>query len=55
MIKSRGGKHTENPPPITSPTIKSIAGKGERAPSTLMTKETQKLAASVLRHIEPRK
>ncbi len=41
--------------PITSPKIRSLAGKGESAPSTLTTKETQELAASVLRHIEPRK
>jgi hypothetical protein len=43
------------PSPLTSPTIKHIAGKGLRAPSTLSTKQVQKLAASVEAHIEPRK
>jgi hypothetical protein len=38
-------------PPITSPRIKTIAGKGLKAPSTLTTKETQELAASVMEHI----
>lgn len=42
------------PKPITSPRIKSLAGKGLEAPSTLTTKQTQELAASVMRHIELR-
>ena len=37
--------------PITSAKIKSLAGKGLAAPSTLTTKETQELAASVMEHI----
>jgi hypothetical protein len=37
--------------PITSPKIKTLAGKGLKAPSTLTTKETQELAASVMEHI----
>jgi hypothetical protein len=41
--------------PITSPAIKRIAGQGLRAPSTLSTKQVQKLAASVQAHIEPRR
>ena len=50
-------KKTPPPPPspLTSPTIKHIAGKGLKAPSTLTTKQVQKLAASVEAHIEPRK
>jgi hypothetical protein len=47
--------HARNVEPITSPTIKRIAGKGLAAPSTLTTREVQKLAASVEAHIEPRK
>lgn len=43
------------PSPLTSQTIKHLAGKGMNAPSTLSTKEVQKLAASVEAHIEPRK
>jgi len=42
------------PSPLTSAIIKSIAGKGLRAPSTLTNKQIQKLAASVEAHIEPR-
>lgn len=41
--------------PLTSPKIKSLAGKGLRAPSTLTTKETQELAGSVLEHIKRKK
>lgn len=41
--------------PLTAPAIKHIAGKGLENPSSLTTAETQKLAASVLAHIEPRK
>ncbi len=47
-------KITKQPHPITSPKIKSLASKATRAPSTLTTKQTQELGASVLRHIEPR-
>lgn len=43
------------PSPLTSSTIKRLAGKGMSAPSTLNAKEVQKLAASVEAHIEPRK
>jgi hypothetical protein len=43
-----------DPSPLTSRTIKHLAGKGLRAPSTLSTKQVQKLAASVEAHIEPR-
>jgi hypothetical protein len=38
--------------PLTSPKIKTLAGKGLKAPSTLTTKETQELAASVMEHIK---
>jgi hypothetical protein len=41
--------------PITSDKIKTLAGKGLRAPSTLTTKETQELAGSVLEHIKRKK
>ena len=41
--------------PITSTKIKSLAGKGLAAPSTLTTKETQELAASVMEHIARQK
>jgi len=48
---SSGGKRTENPPPKTSQKVETTAGKklssGNKAERTL--------AASVLRHIEPRK
>ena len=42
------------PAPITSPRIKSIAGQGLKAPSTLTTAQVRALAASVEAHIEPR-
>jgi hypothetical protein len=42
------------PSPLTSRAIKHIAGQGLKAPSTLTTREVQKLAASVEAHIEPR-
>jgi hypothetical protein len=42
------------PSSITSPIIKKIAAKGLEAPSTLTTKEAQKISASVMAHIEPR-
>jgi hypothetical protein len=41
--------------PITAPVIKRIASKGLEAPSTLSSKQVQKLAGSVMAHIEPRK
>jgi len=44
----------KQPHPITAPKIKRLASKATRAPSTLTTKETQELGASVMRHIEPR-
>lgn len=37
--------------PLTSPRIKSLAGKGLRAPSTLTSKQVQELAGSVEAHI----
>jgi hypothetical protein len=37
--------------PLTSPRIKSLAGKGLKAPSTLTTKQVQELAGSVEAHI----
>ena len=43
------------PSPLTSRQIKHIAGRGLEAPSQLSTKQVQKLAASVMAHIEPRK
>ena len=46
---------TRPPAPLTSPTIKHIAGVGMKAPSTLTTKQIQRLAASVEAHIEPRR
>jgi hypothetical protein len=46
---------TKKPAAITSPAIKHIAGKGLVAPSTLTTKEIQKLAASVEAHINRNK
>lgn len=45
-------KTTPKVSPITSGKIKSLAGKGLKAPSTLTTKETQELAASVMEHIQ---
>ena len=41
--------------PITSRKVKAIASKGLQAPSTVTTKETQTLSASVMAHVEPRK
>jgi len=46
---------SKGPEPITSPKIKSIASEALRAPSTVTTKQTQELGASVMAHIEPRK
>ena len=46
---------TKGPEPITSPKIKAIASEALRAPSTVTTKQTQELGASVMAHIEPRK
>jgi len=43
------------PAPITSPTIKHLAGVGLKTPSKLTPKQVQELAASVAAHIETRK
>jgi len=43
------------PPSITSARIRSLAGKGLAAPSTLTTDEVRELCGSVMEHIEPRK
>ena len=43
-----------NPEPITSTTIKRLAGIGLKTPSKLTPKQVQQLAASVEAHIEPR-
>jgi len=40
--------------PITSPRIKTLSSKAERAPSTLTNPQIRSLGASVQRHIEPR-
>jgi hypothetical protein len=45
---------TKEPHPITSHKMRHIASKAFRAPSTVTTKETRELGASVMRHIEPR-
>jgi hypothetical protein len=52
--KSSGGgrKKTENPPPKTSPKVRTEAGKEMKAAPTAIERS---LAASVERHIEPRK
>jgi len=42
---------TKAPASLTSPRIKSLAGKGLSAPSTLTTKEVQEVCASVMEHI----
>lgn len=47
-------KSVPKPEPLTSRAIRTIAGRGLRAPSTLTTQQVQKLAASVEAHIEPR-
>lgn len=47
-------KPPKEPKPITAPKIKTLASKALKAPSTLTTKETQELGASVMRHIEKR-
>ncbi len=55
-IRLSKSKPPSRPPaPITAPKIKHIAVEGLRAPSTLTSKQTQELAASVMAHIEPRK
>ncbi|MGP8026646.1 MAG: hypothetical protein ACLPJJ_08050 [Acidocella sp.] len=46
------GKKTENPPPKTSPKVKKEAGKEMKAGATAAERS---VAASVMRHIEPRK
>jgi hypothetical protein len=57
MAKSSGGgrKREEIPAPRTSRPIKEIAADGLRAPSTLTADEVRSLAASTMRHIEPRR
>lgn len=47
-------KVIENPPPITSPTIKRISAIGLKDPTKLTPKQVQSICASVDRHIEPR-
>ena len=42
------------PEPLTADIIKHIAGKALKDPSTVSRSQVQKLAASVLAHIEPR-
>jgi hypothetical protein len=37
--------------PLTSQKIKSLAGKGLKAPSTLTTEEVREVCASVMEHI----
>ena len=56
MAKSKGGggKKPPEPHPITAPKIRKLASKAMTSPSTLTTKETKELGASVMRHIEPR-
>ena len=52
MAKPTGsGPRNENPPPRTSPKVEGIAGKN----LSTGNKTARTLAASVLRHIEPRK
>ncbi len=51
----RGGKRTGNPPPATSRPIRTIAAEGLSKPKSLSAKNVQSLAASTMRHIEPRK
>jgi hypothetical protein len=49
--KSGGGKRTENPPPRTTRPVSHLAGTRMHSG----TKSERTLAASVERHIEPRK
>ena len=55
MAKSGGSGSKMPPSPLTSPIIKHIAGEALQHPSMVPTKQVQKLAASVMAHIEPRK
>jgi hypothetical protein len=41
--------------PITSDYIKTLSGRAEHDPKSITPKQVQELAASVQRHIEPRK
>lgn len=54
MAKGTGGRPPKEPHPITAPKIRGIAAKAMNAPSTVTTKQTRELGASVMRHIEPR-
>ena len=51
--KTSGGKRTENPPPKTTQPVKHVASKSLSSKSSVGF--VKKLAASVMRHIEPRK
>jgi hypothetical protein len=57
MAKSSGGRspRNENPPPKTTRPVREIASEGLQNPKALTAKEIQTLAASTMRHIEPRK
>ena len=55
MAKTPAKPPAKGVEPITSPSIKKIAGEALRAPSTVTNAQTQKLGASVMAHIEPRK
>ncbi len=52
MAKS---KIIENPAPITSKKIRKIAGIGLKTPKKLSNKQVRALAASVERHVKPKK
>jgi hypothetical protein len=54
MAKSGGGPKMP-PSPKTAPNIKHIAAEGLKHPSSLPAGQVRELAASVMRHIEPRK
>jgi hypothetical protein len=41
--------------PLTSPKIKHLASEGLKHPSKLTARQVEELAASVMRHIEPRR
>ena len=55
MAKTPSKPPTKGVEPITAPKVKEIASKALHAPSTVTTKETQALGASVMAHVEPRK
>lgn len=54
MTKKTPSSRTATVHPITSPKIKTLSSKAERAPSTLTAAQIRSLGASVQRHIEPR-